>query len=516
MRILGILALCLVIIAGLIFGYNRRNEVITNFTDQFEGVLLNETAIVDATVGQLPVSEPDQGRLVIPMRETGVLNTLIGLPSFTRATFDMPLTATARSGEIVLELAGALQADAEGLLRVSVNGARKTAQVLDAGRVHRRVIIALSPRDLSSDRLVVSLALEGRTPAIECGPDWDGGASIQVLPHSHLRLTLTDPMDDPADLLRVSGPRPTLTWTDTDQARRFIQAYDLSLRSDDVMFATDEAALLDVSPDRLDDILSATAPPIPDAETDPSDLITPLGQQRVREFEGETRWRVTFDRADFDTMIQSLDLSLKLVSVTDPDEPWLLAAELNDRLLTAAPFDLPTGQFTQSIPLPQSFLADENVLTLSLRSSSTNPGPCPTGIPAIAELTTLTLQAEGEKPQTAIAALAANLNTDISITVDDGIGPHEAQRALDTLNLLADHTGALALTTDAAPPVTARILARGGVSNALTSLDSGTHWLVFYSAGTSAVQVERATPNTPLSEIDLPRAVLLITTDQGS
>ncbi|MEP3783300.1 MAG: hypothetical protein ABJM65_00580 [Ascidiaceihabitans sp.] len=522
MRLLGIMALCLVLIAGLIFGYDRRNEIVERIADQFEGTLLDDYAIIDATPDQLPVPNAGEGLMIIPMQEAGALNSMIGYPSFGRATFDMPGTGSPRTGEVVLEFSGAQHIDAEGVLRVSVNGIRRAVKLLDSGQLHRRVIVPLNSRDLSSDQLTVALSLDGRAPEVECTVDWVGGVALQILPRSYLRLIMSEPVQAPADLLLMAGSRPSIDWPVGDhnqQAQRFVQAYKLGRRTDDVTFAADPARAADLSSEDLAVLIAATAPTLVKDNLDPADLAATLGLQRSREFEGETRWRITFDQSNFDEAIRAIQLTLTLGSVTSAEEPWLVVAKLNDRLLFSESLVSADGQFDQNISIPQNLLMDQNVLTLSLRHTAQLDGPCPSGVPAVAEVTKLTLVTNGDKPTNAYADLVQLIGDPIKVTLGDNIGPLEAQVALDTVTLLAARTQPLPLTAEstATGDLSVRVVGRDHLNAVLSTLENGKHWVAVVSDTIrNDLEIVAVTPIVKVDTNTLPRAVLVISDTSGA
>jgi len=114
MRLLGILSITLLFLAGINFGYERRFEVTDRMTGIFEGFLLDERSVVDAAPLGLATQHLDEGLAIIAMREAGSLNTLVGFPDFARARFELPQSVKARSGELILEIAGDLSDDADG------------------------------------------------------------------------------------------------------------------------------------------------------------------------------------------------------------------------------------------------------------------------------------------------------------------------------------------------------------------------------------------------------------------
>lgn len=509
MRLLGLMALCIILIVGLVFGYNRRGEIVDRFTQQFEGALLDETAVVDIQNSGFPKADVNTGQINIPMQEAGALNGLTGFQSFGRATFHIPPSARPRSGEVVLELAGALSEGSEGLLRFSVNGVRKNVQILDQGPIRRRIIVPLNTRELGSDVLNVTFFMEGQAPEFECTTGWEGAAALQVLPRSHLRLSLSGNTLSPSDIVALAGATPSLAWPPSDRAGQTItlmNAYGLSHHVTDVQLTRQADASVLLSHEELADYLLDL--PAPASSPVSLDLTTTNGLQRTREFDGYTRWRIAFDRANYDSVIRALQLEVTLAS-TSSEDPWLVGVELNDRLLTSGVLDANGDAFDANLAISSDMLRDENVLQISLRHGAERLNPCSAGQPAIAELTALRLLTGGERVRDSLSGLRPLLGGDIFVAIGDGVGLLEGQVALDTLRVLDSRVGMLNLTSaPVSEGLQLEIVSRSNASK-LQADEGLTQWLAHLDADDPTQLVVRRVTDQPIHTQSIPRAVLL-------
>lgn len=521
MRLFGVLALCMILLVALIFGYERRYELADRVAESVEGLLLDDHAVIDADAQGLASENINLARAVIAMREAGTLNAMVGVPDFTRVRFDMPQTVTARSGEIVLEVAGALDDRAEAILRVSVNGVRRSAVLLDRGELHRKLVLPLNTRELAADVLTVSLAIDGQTPQAACTAEWNGGLVLQVLPSSHLSLQLTEPVTDPADKLLLAGAPARVLWPQDNRANQvqtLTTAYGLTQTVKDVLFSAsaNDGPALD-----FEDIM-ALQDQMPPRRTrvipDPLDLAATLGQRRAQSFDTETRWRMLFDADTLPGQTRAVDLALTYTSAEQSDAPWLLSVFLNDRLVHAHRTEGGVGNFAQRVLLPQSILASENVLTVVFQDSTRHSGPCVAGAPTVAELGKAKLITNGGSTPAPLVgfeqllAKGAVLNIPASVTAFDG------QVALDTLISLAE----LGLDVrfdpvDADLGAQVAVVSKAGLTDHLKARDQMV-WLAFQSAQQEGRLVTVPVAPGALPDVqDMPRSVLVIsaTKDRG-
>ena len=518
MRLLGILSAALLLLAALTFGYERRLEITDRLSERIEGFFLSDRSEVDAAPLGLKDENLDSAQAIISMREAGSLNTLVGFPDFARARFDLPKTVRARSGELVLEVAGTLNEDADAVLRLSVNGMRRTTVLLNRGSVHRKVILPLNTRDLAAKALNVTFSMEGRSTGVRsCGL---GGAVLQVLPSSHLSLQLLEPETDPQDKLLLAGAPARLAWPTSrieDQATVLATAFGITQSVGDVLLAssTDGSPAL-----RLADIkaLDGTLPAVPvRANIDTANLAANLGQRRVQNFSDNGRWRMNFDLDRLTGKPQAVDLGLTFGSAKPSDTAWLMSVFLNDRLIHAQRTDGNEGSLERRLALPQSLLRRSNVLSVSFQSNNGTGASCSGGTPSVAELGTaklITVDTSEPKPLVELAALlknGANLHLNAAVDMFDG------QRALDALSGLSDLGLDIALeatTVSAMGDADITVVTKKDLQDFLKAQAGGETsptWLAYYPQEEGAkITTHPITAASVTALVDLPDMVLII------
>jgi len=523
MRLLGLLVFCLVLTAGLSLGFERRYELGDRIAENVEGLFISDEVVIDAAPLGLAEENLKRGRAIISMRNAGTLTTLTGLPDFTRVHFDLPKTVTARSGELVLEVAGRLDDHADAILRVSVNGTRRSAVLLGQGALHRKLVLPLNARELAAENLSVAFSVEGNTRASHCTANAASGLVLQVLPTSHLSLQLTKPVTDPADRLLLAGAPARLNWpaqnTD-DQALALATAFRLTRTTHDVLFSTDTLGGPSLS---LADIagLAANLPaPTPAKAVDPTDLAAAIGQRRTQDFTTETRWRMPFDTNTLTGSATAVDLALTFASAAQSNAPWLISVYLNDRLIHAQRTEGAEGNIVRRLALPAPMIGRNNVLTVTLRSSARHAGACPTDVPSVAELGTARLVVTDTAQPKPLIGLAAILQSGAGVRIPEALGRMNAQAALDTLKSLSDLGLHARVDLAGAPSDKGADIAvvrpqdlKPALENALqTAAQNGNPvWIAYMSLEQDAGLVTQ--PVTDISSVvaaDLPRAVLVI------
>lgn len=518
MRLLGILSISLLLLAGLTFGFERRLEISDRISDRVEGFLISDRSVIDAAPLGLAAENLDDAQAIIAMREAGNLNMIVGFPGFARARFDLPNTVRARSGELVLEVAGTLNEDADAVLRLAVNGKRRTTVLLNRGSVHRKIILPLNTRELAAKALTVTFSMEGRSTGVRsCGL---GGAVMQVLPSSHLSLQLVEPVTDPQDKLLLAGAPARVAWPTTDledQSIVLATAFGITQSMTDVLLE----APADGSPAlRLADIegLVGTLPPAPArAAIDTTDLAATLGQRQVKTFSNNARWRMPFDTDTLTGTPQAFDLALTYGSAEPSDTSWLMSVFLNDRLIHSQRTDGNAGSLNRRLALPQSILRRSNVLSVSFQSGHGPREACAKGTPSVAELTTAKLVIIDTPEPKPLVDLAALLKNGANLQIHAPLDMFDGQLALDTLTGLSDlgldiALEAVAVSTVGGADIT--VVRKQNLKNILTAQQGGTDdltWLAYFPQEEDAMIVTRpVTVATVDTLVDLPDMVLII------
>lgn len=503
----------MILLVALTFGYERRYELTDRVKDSVEGLLLSDQAVIDAGAEGLAAANINQGRAVIAMREAGALNTIVGIPAFARVRFDLPRSVTPRSGEIVLEVAGALDDRAEAVLRVSVNGVRRSAVLLNRGSLHRKLILPLNTRELASDVLTVSLAIDGQSPVAECAVDWNGGLVLQVTPNSHLSLQLSEPVTDPRDKLLLAGAPAQVLWPQSnsaEQAQVLETALGVTQTVKDVLFAEGGNGAVALGPEDMLALRPQMQAPVLRDVPDPADLAATLGQRRAQAFGSETRWRMLFDAGTLRGQVQAVDLAMTYTSAQGGEIPWLMSVFLNDRLIHAQRITEAEGTLARRVALPQSLLNRNNVLTVTFQNGAGGAGACQTGTPTVAELSRARLVTTGaaSDPLSDLDRLQA---TGATLDVPAMLTAFEAQIGLDTLKGLADVGFDLRLDADAGGVgAEIAVVSQADLAAHLGDRDE-TVWLAFLSSEEDGqLSTMAVAPGAPLALQDLPRTVLVI------
>ncbi|WP_282092026.1 cellulose biosynthesis cyclic di-GMP-binding regulatory protein BcsB [Epibacterium ulvae] len=517
MRLLGVVALCVILLTALVFGYERRHEITNHLTESVENLLPRDFAVIDAPAAGLEPENLTAGLATIAMREGGTLTTLTSFPDFARARFDMPTSVLARSGEILLEIAGELNEGAEGVLRISVNGVRRTALALDEGRIQRKLVMPLNTRELASDQLTVSLSIEGRTPQVACTAEWNGGVALQVLPSSHLKLQLNDVVTDPLDKLLLAGAPTRLIWpsqTVVDQAKTLGLAHRLHQNDRDLLFVEAQSGEFALT---SDDIAALDAQ-LPDFEAgidrEYTDLAAGLGQRRAQTFERETRFRMPFDLATLDGQVKALDLEMQYASAEQNDASWLISVFLNDRLVHAEGTSAHTGVFQQRIALPNSYLASENFVTVTMQSGAEHQNLCATGVPSVVDVRRADLVLDEKTDQAAATRnLRAALSGKVALLVPSAVSTYDAQIAFETLKGLSALGFDMQFSAgDETAETRVSVITPDKLPSVLTEAGESVSWLVYLAReDNNRLVVVSKTEAAKLPIRHMPRSLLLVT-----
>jgi len=441
MRLLGFLILCLFALTGLKIGYERRGEILQFASNQFNSVMEIQRAGFNTNTPQVTFEGRAMQQVAVSMRESGKLNTLVGMPSFARVHFDLPKSATATAGRLVLKVSGTLGENVDGVLRVSVNGVQRTAELLQTGPQRRDVAVQLNAAELSAQTLTVALSVDGNSNS-QAGSCSAVGAVVKILPSSFVSLQLMQEITDPADKLLLAGSAARLAWPTwpalkrNDQAQVLATAFEISQRGTQVLFAPKGHTLPTLS---VSDIkkLGAALPNRKEAlKTDQADLASALGQRRTKEFASKARWRMPFDAQALQGQAQAVDLALTYTSAFASDLPWLIAVYLNDRLIYGDVADANSGQIQARVALPQGSVARDNVLSVTFRNGAPTSDLCGVGAPTVAELTTARLVTVASNTPTPMAALAPVLEKGVGLHVPAVLTADAGQAALDTFAAL--------------------------------------------------------------------------------
>jgi len=434
MRLLGFMTLCLLAMTVFRLGYDSRNDIVSFVSNQIDVLDDPELGAQPEPVTTIPAE--------ISMREAATLTALIGLPSLTNVHFDLPRSASAVSGEIVLDVSGAVAENVDAVLSVSVNGVQRGAELLARGPLERSFILPLNARDLASETLSIALATE------EAAARSPSGAVVKILPSSRMTLQLTEAVTDPLDKLLLAGVPARFSWpelTAADQTAVLATAFEVTQRQTDVLFLpepeVDTARIL--STDEIKQLATSlparpeVEPIEPVAPVDTADLANALGQDRTQYFGPSAKWHMSFDADTLSGDPQAVELSLKYATAQTRNTPWLMAVFLNDRFLQGRLIEGKEGELQAQVTLPTAVLASENVLTVTFRNSSTSPDELANEPPSVAEIATAQLLIENPVPPAPEMDVTDLLGNGALLQLPNALTLFEGQVALDTLKALA-------------------------------------------------------------------------------
>lgn len=108
------------------------------------------------------------------------------------------------------------------------------------------------------------------------------------------------------------------------------------------------------------------------------------------------------------------------------------------------------------------------------------------------------------------------MNGPLAVAIMGAVGPLEAQVALDTIRDLSDQTQSFGLVAGQGAGAGVAVVARDSVNDAVSSRDTGRHWLVFQDIEADSLQILRILPSTRMEPQNLPSAVLIVSPANGS
>ncbi|WP_417592189.1 hypothetical protein [Parasphingorhabdus sp.] len=325
---------------------------------------------------------------------------LSGMPSYTGQLFRLPIDSRPTSGRYGLVFSSRVSEGVEGVLRVSINGMKRADILLNQSKVEQKVEIELTPTELSSPVLDVSLSLQGRGPIAQCSIADSIAAVVEIKPESGLRLSLAKPVNSTRDRLALWGDRVPVLWNEkkrnADDLTKIVHAARLVQKGYSLHFGKnglDSAALSTLSGEAKNNAGSyvTAAYPIP---------ITGRNiNSGIRKFDHQTSWRYHYNVKNLpgQTLPSALDMRMA-VGPTGNDARYDLTVTLNDHILFSRRLSAQTERINQSIALPAGFHQSDNKMEISLATTDANLNLCGAETPSVAELLPETvLRGGGEK-----------------------------------------------------------------------------------------------------------------------
>lgn len=411
---------------------------------------------------------------------------LSGFPSFGGLQFNLPVDARPVSGRLDLDFTSLVAADVEGVLRVSINGEKRTDFLLQEGENKRSLQLQLTSKDLTSSLLSVGLSLQGRGPIAECSVDDAIAAVVSIDGNSGLNLELADSASSARDRLSLWGDRFPVSWpagTNGDYAANTLrQAALLEAKGYKPVFMPTGTQTFDLN------ALSNEAKSRREVQTYvvyPITIANDAANRGLKRFSRKVNWRYAYDAADLpgENLPGAVDIRMK-VGPTKSTLVRDITVSVNDSLLLSRRLDGDAEQFNQSVIIPASAHRQTNVLEISVSANDPNAKGCGNIAQSVAELL----------PTTVLRSSNAGITgplSDLQKLVVEASGVNIAAKDLTVAEASAATHLIASLKPEAWEVSAAATKARITVMSTRTSIEElqlskdHTHWLVFAENGNS-------------------------------
>ncbi len=406
---------------------------------------------------------------------------LSGLPAYQGVAFNMPMDARPTSGYLQIDATLQVLEGVEGVLRISIDNARRGEMLLRPGEVGRSLQIPLSPTEFARDQLVVSFSLQGQGPGSQCSFDEGFEAVVEIETTSAIFLTLDRPLTTPRDRVNAWGHMVRVAWPHwlklEERTRRLVIATQARQRGI-------ETAMVDAhSGDALTtDALRAVLSDLPDANHAglsawPKPLAQTGANAGLRRFHRQTIWRQRYDISEDPELRVARALDLRLALGRHPmAAPWSLTVTLNNRLVHQQAVEASQTELALSVALPTEMQAAVNVIEVTLRATDQHNGPCADRPERIAEMLPGTQLLPGSEryadPLTALRTTLARSDT-LRIGLQSDLTAADAQTASTMLAELLPAKATLKPDGNAA-----QIIVIAPQADAIPLPSSGPIWLV--------------------------------------
>jgi hypothetical protein len=443
MRLFGIAFLALVLAALVFLAVDRRYEIANGLANLAETG--PERRTFEVAKSRLATNERESLNVTFSMEGTNAFPALVGFPAFAKTSFPLPKSSDALTGVLVLDIRVDLEMSAKGILKVSVNGSKRAAIVLEHTRPRYEIRVQLNLSDLALDQVTVGLATEGITQKPSCSQDWVGGSVVQITPISRLELRLTSPLTSLADRLAAAGTPAKLLW-DSDlnassRARLMGLAWIETIRGRPVQFISNAAETANALRLQDEDLKQALELFSPGPEIKNRSWPVGLAQTghiaRAQHFDDQAQWTSRFDLRTLPNQEYpgSVHIGLDLEGAT---EELLLTVEMNGSLIHSEVIRPATRHINRTLNLPRAALLMNNELAIRLVSAEENRGDCARGRPKVAQLTSETRLLRADNgPDTAPEVLTNFLEGTFSLSVDESLSATAAMSSLILLQKVA-------------------------------------------------------------------------------
>lgn len=442
-------------------------------------VRLGDPLFEDYQRGSIPFIDVDGRDVFVAQSHPDNPLILSGFPAYASKLFRLPTDSRPLSGTYNIAFATDAVPDAEGALRISINGVKRADVVLNQGRFKRRAKIELTPAELASGQLEVKLALVGRGPMAECTPNEALAAVVTILPESGLHLKLDKAPSTTRDRLALWGDLIPVKWDEDDKVAdlaTLLAAARLSEKGYGIYFGESgyaAQALTDI------DKGAAIRPDRTQALRYPVSLVSAIENGGARRFDRETTWRYRYDVGQLPNgeLPSALDLRLLLGPIAETRTA--LFVTLNDHLLFTRTLTDEDQRFSHSIALPTADHLDRNQLEITLTAHEREEMRCGARRLIAAEMLPETiLRGGGERLVPAIVQLRGLLAANRPVALK--AGALTAPQGQATAQLLGQmRPSALAFGTQK-PGTTIEVLT-GDIAAALARVrPAGRQWLVHF------------------------------------
>jgi len=317
---------------------------------------------------------------------------LSGLPAYQGVAFNMPVDARPTSGYLQIDATLQVLEGVEGVLRISIDNARRGEMLLRPGEVGRSLQIPLSPTDFAREQLVVSFSLQGEGPRSQCSTDDGFEAVVEIETTSAVILTLNRPLETARDRINGWGQMVRVAWPDwlkpEEKVRRLVLATQFQQRNvETIMVDAHSVDALTTSE------LRAALPYYPrvDAATDqlawPRSLAQRGANAGLRHFHNKTIWRERYDLRQGEKTQFPAALDLSLAMGRQPSGTmWSLTVTLNNRLVHQQSIEPTQTRYEANVALPKDMQAAVNVIEVTMASKHSSDSECNRGPELVAEM----------------------------------------------------------------------------------------------------------------------------------
>ncbi|MDP2732978.1 MAG: hypothetical protein Q8O63_07715 [Hoeflea sp.] len=440
-RLLAVAVLVFVIV-GFSMIYSRD----TAFRYGVSTFLSNGWGALGRTVSEIPGLGGNAGEPKLTVTELKLLRPkqrswvgLTGFPDQMEIRFPVPLAGGFAEGELDLRFDVQLAQSGDGLLSISVNGARRSEIVLNTGHNSYDVRIPLDAGDLLANHVLVQLSTRGTTNSGQICPtdSANSGSAVSVLPESAMILKSMRESNHPETvLMTMSEPlklqlgtneeaQALAVWTMQRMRRAGVEAILVDKMQASPSIEVIDRGEVEVSRARNGNVVLAgndgitRAIAFHRADLRPPDGLTAwpvsvsqlTSETAVRNFRGSKRWTIPYNIADLPLgrMPTNFGLALKASTLAEELE-WVVRVSLNGNLVGSSRFPGSIADINMDIALPTQLQGLSNTLVIELIDTSPNQSICRAGPDAQAQLLPESaLTADGPQPTDGWGALVRQL-----------------------------------------------------------------------------------------------------------